>query len=81
MKNLSPINEAKDVVTKEYVDNKNFAASSTPGGAATRAVSDGKGVNIAGQFEDIRNNIALNRTAIGAQQKNLLKAVNRAYIN
>ncbi|MGN1086833.1 MAG: hypothetical protein ACI4Q5_07340 [Porcipelethomonas sp.] len=81
MKNLSPINEAKGVVTKEYVDNKNFAASSTPGGAATRAVSDSKGVNIAGQFEDVRNDIALNRTVIGAQQKNLLKAVNRAYIN
>ena len=37
MKNLSPINESKDVVTKEYVDNKNFAGSTTPGGAAASA--------------------------------------------
>lgn len=37
MKNLSPINESKDAVTKEYVDNKNFAGSTTPGGAAASA--------------------------------------------
>ena len=37
MKNLSPINESEDVVTKEYVDNKNFAGSTTPGGAAASA--------------------------------------------
>ena len=37
MKNLSPINENEDAVTKEYVDNKNFAGSTTPGGAATSA--------------------------------------------
>ncbi|MGN0621125.1 MAG: hypothetical protein ACI4I9_04585, partial [Porcipelethomonas sp.] len=37
--------------------------------------------NTSESFSDIRNNIALNRTVIGAQQKNLLKAVNRAYIN
>ena len=37
MKNLSPINENEDAVTKEYVDNKNFAGSTTPGGAAASA--------------------------------------------
>lgn len=37
MKNLSPINESKDAVNKEYVDNKNFAGSTTPGGAAASA--------------------------------------------
>ena len=37
MKNLSPINESKDAVTKEYVDNKNFDGSTTPGGAAASA--------------------------------------------
>lgn len=46
MKNLSPINDSKDVVTKELLDGKansshthNYAGSSSSGGAATSAVA------------------------------------------
>lgn len=68
MKNLSPIDENKDVVTKEYVDG---IISETK-----REINVSHAVDIATVYDDIskvKNDVAVNRTTLGNQCKNLLK--------
>lgn len=99
MKNLSPINESKDVVTKEYVDNATVASAEkltssagsstvpvyfedgkpkvcayTLGSMSKESASDyEKAAVIDEKFAAVKNDIAINRTTLGTQCKNLLK--------
>lgn len=97
MKNLSPINENKDVVTKEYVDNATVASAEkltssagsstvpvyfedgkpkvcayTLGSMSKESASDYEKVAVTDEkFAAVKNDIALNRTTLGYQCKNL----------
>ena len=99
MKNYAPINESKDVVTKEYVDNASVSSAeklTSSAGSSTVPVyfKDGKPqvcaytlgsmcIESASDYEKsavtdekfaaVKNNIAINRTTLGTQCKNLLK--------
>ena len=99
MKNLSPIDENRDVVTKEYVDNASVSSAeklTSSAGSSTVPVyfKDGKPqvcaytlgsmcIESASDYEKaavtdekfaaVKNDIALNRTTLGTQCKNLLK--------
>lgn len=97
MKNYAPINENKDVVTKEYVDNASVASAEklttdagssavpvyfkdgkpkvcayTLGSMSKESASDyEKAAVIDEKFAAVKNDIAINRTTLGTQCKNL----------
>ena len=98
MKNLSPIDENRDVVTKEYVDNATVASAEkltssagsstvpvyfedgkpkvcayTLGSMSKESASDyEKAAVIDEKFAAVKNDIAINRTTLGVQCKNLI---------
>lgn len=99
MKNLSPIDENRDVVTKEYVDNASVSSAEkltssagsstvpvyfedgkpkvcayTLGSMSKESASDYEKAAVTDEkFAAVKNDIALNRTTLGMQCKNLLK--------
>lgn len=60
---------SSDVYTKTESDSRFLGVE----GTAVKATADGNGINIAESFATDKNNIALNRTTLGYQCKNLLK--------
>ena len=52
----------------------NYAGSSSPGGAATSAVSDSTGADISESFANVKSDIAVNKATMGCKCKNLLKS-------
>lgn len=66
------LNKIKDTVDKEFTFNVKYAESDEIGGAAIKAVNDETGENIAKHFSDVESAIAINKTTLGYQRKNLL---------
>ena len=52
----------------------NYAGSSSPGGAATSAISDSTGADISESFANVKSDIAVNKATMGYKCKNLLKS-------
>ena len=52
----------------------NYAGSSSPGGAATSAISDSTGADISESFANVKSDIAVNKATMGCKCKNLLKS-------
>ena len=67
------LNNIKDIVDNGFIFNVKYAESDEIGGAAIKAISDETGENIAEHFDNIENDITINKTTLGYQQKNLIK--------
>ena len=65
------LNKIKDTVDKEFTFNVKYAESDEIGGAAIKAVKDETGENIAKHFSDVESAIAINKSTLGYQKKNL----------
>ena len=67
------LQDIKQHVDEGFTFNVKYAESDEIGGAAIKAISDETGENIAEHFNNIENDIAINKTTLGYQKKNLLK--------
>ena len=65
------LQDIKQHVDEGFTFNVKYAESDEIGGAAIKAVSDETGDNIAEHFGNIENDIAINKTTLGYQKKNL----------
>lgn len=65
------LQDIKQHVDEGFTFNVKYAESSEIGGAALKAISDENGENIAEHFNNIENDVAINKSTLGYTKKNL----------
>lgn len=75
------LNSIKDTVDKGFTFNVKYAESNEIGGAALKAISDENSENIAEHFDNIENDVAINKTTLGYIKKNLFDWKKATWLN